>query len=289
MGKSEGSSGKRLDFFLPGMITINKECGRYPAISITGEKCNLNCIHCQGSLLRPMIPANTPDELISVLKRLEKSGMEGALISGGCDREGRMPWKEFIPVLQKFNTSLFLSCHIGLNVDKEIAEGIKSSSISQALIDVVGDNNTLKEIYNLPDFSVMEKTLYNVFTYGPEIIPHIIIGIYKGKIKGEYEALKMLQPYKPNLVVLVILMPEIMQVSPPPIPEVIEIFREAKRMFPKIALGCARPRGKYRYKLEEALIKEGLITRLCLWSDKAIKTAEKEGYKIIYHSTCCSV
>lgn len=289
MGNIEGSSGKQLDLFLPGMITIDKNCGKYPAISITGDRCDLNCIHCRGSLLRPMIPAKTPDELISVIKGLERDGMEGALISGGCDKEGRMPWKKFIPALQRLDTPLFLSCHIGLNVDKKIAEGIKSSAISQSLIDVVGDSDTLREIYNLSDFSIMEKTIENVFNYGPEIIPHIIVGIYKGKIKGEYNALKMLLPYHPKLVVLVILMPEIMQVSPPPILDVIEVFKEAKKMFSKIALGCARPRGEYRYKLEEKLIKEGLITRLCLWSDRAIKAAREEGYTMTYHSTCCSI
>ena len=57
--------GKNIDFYLPGMVTLNKEKGEYPAISITGESCELNCGHCSGKLLKSMIPASTPEALIA--------------------------------------------------------------------------------------------------------------------------------------------------------------------------------------------------------------------------------
>ena len=40
-------------------------CGknRFPAFSITGGACALNCDHCQAKILEPMIPATSPAEL----------------------------------------------------------------------------------------------------------------------------------------------------------------------------------------------------------------------------------
>ena len=42
-----------------------KGCGKasFPAFSITGGACALNCDHCQAKILEPMIPATKPDEL----------------------------------------------------------------------------------------------------------------------------------------------------------------------------------------------------------------------------------
>ncbi len=271
------------------MITLDGERGRYPAISITGKKCELSCLHCRGHLLQDMYHCESPEELLRTLRKLEEEGMEGALISGGCDLEGRMPWDRFLPSLLDFRTKLFISCHAGLYVSEEIAKLMGKSVISQALIDVVGDPETWSEIYRLRNYGKMEETLYNLFSYGPTVVPHIVVGIYYGRIKGEYRALEMLRPFKPRLVTLVVLMPSLLGVSPPPIDEVVEVFRAARSLFEEVALGCARPRGRYRYELEERLIGEGLIDRIAIWSDRAIDKARKLGYHLRFHYTCCSV
>ena len=57
--------GDELTFYLPGMVRYGGQRGRYPAISITGENCQLMCDHCKGQLLQPMIKITEPDELIS--------------------------------------------------------------------------------------------------------------------------------------------------------------------------------------------------------------------------------
>lgn len=289
MEESKGGSGKVLDFFLPGMIHIGKEKGKYPAVSITGRVCKLGCLHCKGELLQEMIPCRTPQELLKILEKLEKQGMQGVLITGGCDRDGRLPWNRFLPAVKEFNGSLFLSAHAGLNVDKKIAIEMRETGISQVLVDVVGDEETLREVYKIKNPEVVKKSLYNLFNYGPEVIPHVIIGINKGRIKGEYKALDILSKYGPRLVILVVVMPLNPLFPPPPVNEVIDVFKKARSIFKKIGLGCARPRGIYRYILEEQLIEKGLVDRIAIWSDRAIEKAKKMGYKIKYHYTCCSV
>ena len=278
-----------MDFYLPGMIHIDGKTGRYPAISITGKKCSLGCLHCRGRLLQNMIHLDTEEEFINVIKKLEKKDMLGALITGGCNKEGKLPWERFLPVIQNLDTPLFLSAHAGLNVDKKTAKGMKNSPLSRVLIDVVFDPNTLKEIYRLKDPDIVKKSVDNLFEYGPVVIPHIIAGIYWGKIKSEYETLDVLAQYDPEMLVIVVVMPLNPVFFYPSVEEIVSLFREARRKFKKISLGCARPRGKYRHKLEEKLIEEKLIDRMALWSDRAIDVAKRNNEVINFHYTCCSV
>ena len=289
MGLSEKDSRKVLDFYLPGMITIDGKTGLFPAISITGGSCALGCVHCKGYLLQGMIHCETPEKLIDTLKMLEKDGMLGALITGGCLLDGTIPLMPFLERLSTFKTNLYLTCHAGLNVDRELATAIKKAGIRQALIDVIGDEETFREIYHLNDHSIIKKSLDNLYMYGPDIVPHVVIGVNRGKIKGEFEALNLIHYFSNKRVVLVVLMPDILTAEPPPIDEVIEVFRYARQRFQEVSLGCARPRGRYRRELEIRLIEEGLIDRMALWSDDALSHAEKSGYSLNFKYTCCSV
>jgi len=269
------------------MIHCHNEKGKFPAISITGNLCELMCLHCKGSLLINMIDGSNPEKLISILRDLEKDNL-GALISGGCDVEGKLPWEKFLPYLKDFETRLYLTAHTGMNVDKETAKDL-GSVFKQGLIDIIGDKETLMEIYNIGDFNLYLKTLDNLFTYGPQIVPHIVAGIHYGKIKGEYDAIKLLEKYNPQIVVIVVIMPYNFKTSPPPIDDVIDIFYRAKERFKIVSLGCAKPRGKYRFELEEKLVNLKLIDRIAIPSDRCIQAAIKNGLKIRKHYMCCSV
>jgi len=71
--ESRARHGSRLTAYLPGMFVVDGRRGKYRAVSITGDKCDLDCGHCKGTLLRSMEHALSPDEL----KRRS---------SGGCKR-----------------------------------------------------------------------------------------------------------------------------------------------------------------------------------------------------------
>ncbi len=146
--------GEEITFYLPGMFSYNGLSGEYPAISITGSHCALHCDHCQSKTLEPMIFAEKPDILIEKCLDLARKGRLGVLISGGCDREGRLSWKGFISAISevKRDTDLYISIHCGL-IDYPMARDLKEAGVDQALIDVIGDDETYHRVYHV-DFGV---------------------------------------------------------------------------------------------------------------------------------------
>ena len=61
---ARANHGDIFTFYLPGMIRLGRQRGLYPAISITGTRCELQCEHCKGRLLEHMIKAKGPKELV---------------------------------------------------------------------------------------------------------------------------------------------------------------------------------------------------------------------------------
>ncbi|MCX7765595.1 MAG: radical SAM protein, partial [Candidatus Sumerlaeia bacterium] len=190
---------KKVIFYLPGMFTINGRRGKYPALSITGKNCDLLCEHCYGKLLQQMIDCSTPEKLLHKCLKLAELGYSGCLITGGCSKDGRLPYKNFLPALQeiKQRTSLKISIHTGV-VDEELARGLAEVGVHRVLIDVVGAVKTLKDIYKLnitPER--IEKSLELLSCYNLYFVPHVVIGIDRGHIIGEYEALRLIRRYNP--------------------------------------------------------------------------------------------
>ncbi len=70
-----------------------KGCGKasFPAFSITGGACALNCDHCQAKILEPMIPATSPAELDRKVRDLVLlKNLRGFLLSGGSNRRNEV-------------------------------------------------------------------------------------------------------------------------------------------------------------------------------------------------------
>ena len=107
--------GKQITFFLPGMFSCNGHSGKYPALSITGPDCGLQCEHCKAKILESMILAREPDQLLEKCLQLEEKGNLGVLISGGCDEDGCLPWGKFLSAIKevKRRTDLRISVHSG--------------------------------------------------------------------------------------------------------------------------------------------------------------------------------
>lgn len=286
--------GRRITFFLPGMFSLDGVSGRYPAISITGSSCALNCDHCRGILLRSMIPAQSPALLIEKCLILSEKGNHGVLISGGCDKEGRLPWKDFIPAIEKIKqkTDLFISLHSGL-IDYTGALRLKQAGVDQALIDVIGDEDTYLSVYHLSSgVSRVLSSLESLNRAALPVVPHIVCGINRGKIKGEKRAVEMISRFDVEQVVIVSLMElpgaDMPNVTTPPAEEVADIIVEARISMPdiRIGLGCARQRGNTDIEL---LAIEAGVNRMAIPSEEAIKRAEDYGLEIKYQRTCCSV
>ena len=288
--------GKKLTIYLPGMITAYGRKGRYPAVSLTGTRCEQNCRHCAGKLLETMLPAETPEELVALGQKLWARGRHGILLSGGSDQKGRLPWREMLPAIRelKQTTGLTLTAHVG-RLDQTTARELKAAGISQALLDIVGDVETARDILGQPDWLELQKqTLDSCAGAGLDMAPHLILGLNQGRLKGEEKALEFLAPYRPGLLVFVVFMPlpgtPMAKVEPLSAREAAAFLARARLAFPKARhnLGCARPRGKYRAELDAMAVEAG-INALAIPSDGALKSAERLGLEVTYRDTCCSV
>ena len=288
--------GKRVVFYLPGMFVMDGVRGRYPAISITGPACGLGCDHCSGEILKSMPAAQSPGELVDLCLRLRDAGVEGFLITGGSDARGRLPWSRFLDALAevKRRTGLHLSVHSGM-VDRQTAAALKQAGVDQANLDIVGAEETWREVIHLADgAALLDDSLDALHTAGLEVVPHVVMGIHKGRIVGERRALEILRRYPPKLLVWVALMPlpgtPMAGAAPPALEEAARLLGESRLLFPEseIALGCARPRGEYGRALERMAIDAG-VNRVALYAEESVDYARSLGVEAGFLQTCCSL
>lgn len=286
--------GKNLVAYLPGMFSYNGMSGKYPALSITGSDCALQCDHCQGKLLAPMINTSNPEKLIEKALILAEKGNQGVLISGGCDGDGRLPWEENIEGIKeiKNRTDLFVSIHSGL-VDYPTANALKEAGVDQALIDVIGNDDTYRQIYHVPfGISRIVSSMEALERAGIPIVPHIVCGLHFGRIRGEMEAVRIISDFDVKQLVIVALLPitgtPLSRIKTPEPEEIAEVIVEARLSLPEVrlSLGCARKRGET--ELEILAIDAG-INRMALPSEEALEHAKNLDLEVRFQKTCCSV
>lgn len=277
-----------LHCFYPGEL--------FPAISITGSQCALHCKHCNKHYLSLMIPAERPEKLWEVCKNLEATGKIGCLISGGYNENAMLPFEHFIPIIKRIKekTKLVLNVHTGL-VSREIALKLGEVGVDIVSFDVVGDENTIQEMYGLKkspeDYLQSLNFLRNSkIRY---IVPHICIGLNQGRLGGEIRALNLIRGIKPDIIVLLGLIPTEntpVQNLPPPNPkEIAKVIATARLLFPNtsLSLGCMRPGKMIRNEIDQLAIQAG-INRIEIPTQKAIQYAIQKGLQIQNHSSCCA-
>jgi len=291
---------KKARFYAPSFMhyktsSYRSKPNQFPTISVTGKGCTLNCKHCEGKVLETMHPAETPEKLFELSSKLKQNGALGILVSGGCLPNGSVPLKQFIPVLEKIKRELGLTVnvHTGI-VDAATAEALKNAGVDAALIDIIGSNETIKEIYNLnmavEDYANSLKALHEARL---NFVPHVIVGLHNGKLRGEFHALKLIARFKPSALVIIAFMPirgTVMALVKPPQPaDIAKVTATARLMFPEapLALGCMRPRGKHRAETDVLCLKAG-VNAIAFPSEEAIEYAENQGYTLSFSSYCCS-
>ena len=277
-------------------ITIYNPGSQFPAISITGKHCQLNCKHCEGYFLHQMTPLIRPDDLLTFCRELAQKNGVGCLISGGCDSEGTVPLTPFLSTFKKIKqtTKLFLNVHTGF-LDYSDAKLLAETGIDCTSVDIVGDISTLHEIYGLSQRSIDDyiTTLKVLKQNQIPVTPHICVGLHQGHLKGELAALELIKSVlQPRVLVIIALMPTqgtSMATSPAANPlDVAKVCALTRLLFPRseIALGCMRPRGSIRRETEQLAIRAG-ITRLVQPSKMTIQYLRKNDYKIQTKNACC--
>jgi len=267
----------------------------FPTISVTGKGCALNCKHCGGKVLETMYPATEPQKLFDLCTQLKRKGASGCLISGGCLPNGSVPLEKFVDTIEKIKRELGLTVfvHTGI-VDFDNAKKLGNAGVDATLIDIIGSDETIREIYNLnvtvKDYENSLKALHEV---GIVFVPHVIVGLHYGKLKGEFHALKTISQYKPSALVMIAFMPihktEMETVAPPKPADIAKVITAARLMFPQtpLVLGCMRPKGKHREETDILAIKAG-VNAIAFPSEEAIKFAKNQGYSVSFSSFCCS-
>ena len=169
--------------------------------------CDLRCAHCQGKLLEAMIPAQDPETFLRVVDQLRSNGAHGILVSGGADRNGEVPLDRFIlsiGAIKEKHPLLKIIVHTGL-IRREPARKLKEAGVDQILIDVIGDDDTIREVYHFnKTVADYEETLWMLKEMGHRLAPHIIIGHHFGEIRGEWKALELVTRVGVETIVLVV-------------------------------------------------------------------------------------
>ncbi len=292
--------GKRIHFYAPSFVYYDNEYFKssltsFPSISVTGTYCALNCSHCGGKILETMIHAQTPRRLIEVCSEIKKAGAVGCLISGGCLPDGSVPIAKFADAISEIKKKLGLTIvvHSGL-INLENAKRLRDAGVDAVSIDIVGSEETIREIYHLnASLDHYAKSLDALKKSGIPFTPHVLIGLHYGTIKGEIRALELISRYNPLALILIIFFPikgTAMELIKPPSPEsFIEILFQARLVMPHvpIALGCARPKGKYR-SITDLLAVEAGINAIAFPSPEAIRRAEELDLSMRFSRVCCA-
>jgi uncharacterized radical SAM superfamily protein len=294
--------GNELTFSIPGTVSYHDDTlpfhkDRFAAISVTGNHCDLRCGHCKGKLLESMIAAEDPETFFQVADRLRLDGAHGILVSGGADQNGKVPLKKIIPAIRTIKETdpqFKVIVHTGL-IRREMAMALKEAGADQILIDVIGDDDTIREVYHLNKrVEDYEETLWMLKEVGHRLAPHIIIGHHFGEIKGEWKALEMVTRVGVETIVLVILKTLVPvgknHFKVPKPDETSRISAIARILNPKIPvrMGCIRPAHPWKAKIEKGFIDSGVNT-IAYPLQGTIEYAKEMGLETKFIEMCCSL
>jgi hypothetical protein len=295
----------RINFYVPSFKYFETDeiasCGKnsFPAVSVTGNKCKLQCDHCKARVLEGMVPAETPEELERLAGQFLADGAKGMLISGGSNHQNVIDYPRFFPAIRRIKDAhpdFQIAMHTGL-VDEEYAKGMEEAGVDVAMLDVIGHQDTVTQVYHLKrpveDF---EKSLEALSKTSMKLVPHIVLGLHYGQFLGEDNALEMIARHSPDALILVIVEPYYAPSSrpfeTPSTEEIGRFFLRAKQRMDEVdaptLLGCARPPGEHRVTTDTYAVLAGL-DGIAFPSDGMLELADKLDLSYKVTPSCCSV
>jgi len=285
--------------FMPDSSAAGPGCGRmlFPAFSVTGDACALDCAHCRAKILSPMIPATTPSTLEAKVRELvERRGLRGFLLSGGSNRRNEVAYEKFLPAIERLKRDfprLRVAVHTGL-LEERRARGLEAAGIDTAMMDVIGAAETIREVYRLDrPVADFESALAALCATRMQVVPHIVLGLHFGSMLGEAEALEICARNPIHGLVLVVVMPY--HAAPgtfatPPACDIGRFFLRARLRLGATAinLGCARPVGLHKRTTDAYAVMAGLAG-IAFPAEGALELAAAIGRPVVRQSACCSV
>ncbi len=274
-------------------------CGRnaWPAVSITGGDCKLQCDHCKAKILEPMIAARTPEALWQVVTEIIAGGAGGMLLTGGSNHRNEVEYDAFYPVIRRIKDThpeFRIAVHTAL-AGPQAARAMADAGIDVAMMDVIGAQDTITQVYhlrrNVADF---ERTLESLLATGMKVVPHIVIGLHYGRLLGEWTALEIIARHRPAALVLVVVMPFYAPAHRPFVTpdagETGRFFMQARAALPDIPLllGCARPGGQTRTLIDTYAVMAGM-NGMAHPSEGVVELAARLERRVRVTPACCSI
>lgn len=300
---ASGAAAGRINFYVPTFKAFAtseiRGCGKsaWPAISVTGPACKLACDHCKAKLLEAMIPATTPEALWRVVNEQIEAGAQGMLLSGGSNHRDEVEYEPFLPVVRRIKDAFprfKVAIHTAL-VDRDKARRIEASGVDAAMLDIIGAQDTVQQVYHLrrpvADF---EASLAALTETSLKVVPHIVLGLHYGRMLGEWNALEMIARHRPAALVLVVIMPIYAPAHRPfavPSSRAIgRFFLDARTALPglPVLLGCARPPGRAKVEIDAYAVLAGL-NGIAHPSDGTVELAARLGRDVRVTPACCSI
>lgn len=274
-----------------------QEVTEFVPISVTGTACALSCEHCKTNVLHGMTDLRRFNgSLFDLCYSLSARGARGVLISGGSDKQGRVPLLSHIPNLIRVRKELGLAIrvHPGLP-DEETCAALGEVGIDGAMIDIIGHRDTIREVYHLDSNPAdYENALTWLEQYQVPAVPHIILGLHFGKMLGEERALEMIVRHPPKVMVIVVLMSltgtPMVGVTPPSLEEIGSFFEKARKALPStpVMLGCARPMGNLKVEIDRLAVNAGL-NGIAYPANGIVEYARQAGLRPRFINACCGV
>ncbi len=277
-----------------------KGCGKasFPAFSITGGACALNCDHCQAKILEPMIPATSPDDLerkVRDLVLLKELG--GFLLSGGSNRRNEVPYERFYPTIEKLKRDfpqLRIAVHSAL-LDETRARRMEAAGVDVAMMDVIGAQETIHDVYHLDrPVADFEATLAALSATAMDVVPHIVIGLHYGRLLGEENALDIISRYQVAALILVVVSPIYAPADKPfatiGTEDVAKVFVAARQRIQNapVQLGCIRPAGLHKLVTDAYAVMAG-FDGIAYPAEGIVALARAIGRPVEQEHACCSI
>jgi lipoyl synthase len=277
-----------------------KGCGKasFPAFSVTGGACALNCDHCQAKILEPMIPATSPAELDRKVRDLVLlKDLRGFLLSGGSNRRNEVPYDRYYPIVEKLKRDfpyLRIAVHSAL-LDERRAKSMEAAGIDVAMLDVIGAQETIRDVYHL-DRSVadFEATLAALAATRMDVVPHIVIGLHYGRLLGEENALDIVSRHRVSALILVIVSPIYAPAHRPfaimSTEDVARVLVAARQRIDHapVQLGCVRPAGRHKIVTDAYAVMAG-FDGIAYPADGIVALARAVGRSVEQEHACCSM
>ena len=235
-----------------------------------------------------MRPLSSPAELDSAADALAAAGGTGFLLSGGCDRDGKVPLSPYLGAVRKIKerTDLRINLHTGL-VGEEEARSLLSSGADAFSVDVLQDPRTIIETLHLQATPADYARTLRLLEKG-RLVPHVCVGLQSEA--GEAATIDLLSTIKISSIIVLGLVPSpgtpLANQAFEPTRVVRFIAAAARKLDVPILLGCMRPRSDRSLELEA--IRAG-ASGIVNPSAGAVELARAEGLKVEEREECCAL